>query len=105
MIAARLELLRGADELATRAAQLREQCAAGEAAPWPEYLDTLRTLAAVVSAPATGDARDTLTTRELGQRLGVTARTIRRRHAKGQIAPARPGGRGRAALWPAEAAR
>lgn len=99
MIQARLELMRGADVLATRAALLRAQRAAGETARWREYIDTLRALAACVAVPETGDARGQLTTRQLSDRLGVSKRTIRRRRARGELAPVQVGGRGRTHRW------
>lgn len=71
----------------------------------PEYRDTLATLAACLAVPETRDARDQLTTRELGERLGVSTRTIRRRKTSGQLVPVDAGGCGRSAQWSAQAAR
>ncbi len=103
MIASRL-LLRGADAFTERAEQLARRIADGENA-WVEYGDALRTLATLVAAPASSDAKALLTTAQLAERFDVSTRTVRRRQAAGKLAPARAGGRGRTALWPAEAAR
>ena len=105
MIASRLELLRGANALCARAAELRERCESGDADAWPEYRDTLATLAACLAVPETGDARGQLTTRELSERLGCSPRTVRRRKAAGKLVPVDSGGRGRSARWAVGAAR
>ena len=104
MIRSRLALLHGSDAFTERAQQLARRIADGEDV-WADYSAALRTLAAIVAVPAATDARALLTTAQLAERLDVSPRTVRRRQAAGQLAPAQPGARGRAALWPTEAAR
>jgi hypothetical protein len=82
-------LARSVQLLTARVAALEERVRAGDESAWPLYLDALRTLAAL-DRPARGAM---LTTRDMAERLGVTAKSLLRRAAKGEIRPAMRAGK------------
>ena len=65
---------------------------------WPAYCDAALALAAVSRETVPGARGQLLTTSEMAERLGVSARTLRRRAKAGELEPVRLGQRGRAAL-------
>ena len=79
-----LLLARGVHLLTARVAELEERVRAGDGAAWPSYLDALRTLAAL-DRPERGAM---FTTAQMAERLGVTPKSLLRRAARGEIAPA-----------------
>jgi ribosome-binding protein aMBF1 (putative translation factor) len=82
--------------LAVRLAVLERMLEADQiedaAEKWEEYLSVLAVYLQVIQRMAPNPS---MSTAQLAERFGVTPRTIRRRHAKGEIAPEATG-RGRA---------
>jgi hypothetical protein len=85
--------------LETRARLLHDHIRGGDESVWPDYLATVNTLTGALAHAAPGAGGKLVTTRELGQLMGVSSKTILRRKAKGQIQGAvELGRRGRAAV-------
>jgi hypothetical protein len=96
MFAIRLE--RAARLCADRLAALEDRVSQGDEAAWPAWLDTLRTLAAILPTLTPGVRGELMTTAQMAARLGIAPKTLlRRRKAKG-LKPVRLGERGRAAI-------
>ena len=85
-LAARVALQQAEKVLTARVEELRARLQA-EPGLWPDFLDVLRTLATitVTAAPEAGGAL--LTTAELAERVGVTAKTLLKRKGRGEIKP------------------
>jgi hypothetical protein len=83
------------ERLGVLEARLRD----GDEAVWSEYLQVVQALTAVLAHAAPGAGGKLLTTRELGQVLGLSPKAILRRRKTGAIGGAvRLGQRGRGAL-------
>lgn len=60
----------------------------GDNAAWAEYLDAIRTLAALVRASgASAPGEPLLTTRQLAERLQVSEKTVRKLKRQGRLTP------------------
>ncbi len=82
----RLRIDRAARLLTDRIDTLEQRVREGDETAWPDYQDTLRTLAALL--PHLGPERGAmLTTAEMADRLGVAPKTLLRHKAKGRITP------------------
>jgi hypothetical protein len=89
-----------------RAEDLRARIDGGDASAWPEYLATIQTLAAVSGRLSSELAGRAMTSTELGERFGLSARTAAKKARAGQlgVTALRLGQRGRGALrWKAGA--
>ena len=83
----RLRIDRAARLLTNRIDTLEKRVREGDESAWPDYQETLRTLAALL--PHLGPERGAmLTTAEMADRLGVAPKTLLRHKAKGRIRPA-----------------
>jgi len=71
-----------------RLAVLEARIRSGDETGWTDYLAVLNTLIRVRAETASAEPRELLTTAELGERLGWSEKTVRRRWKKGQLAPA-----------------
>jgi excisionase family DNA binding protein len=98
MTAAQLALRRAEVRLLARLAVLERSLAADEGTGWPDYLDTLRALAALAPLLVPGADGRALTTAEMAERLGISSRTLRRHRKAGTVEAVQLGERGRAAL-------
>jgi hypothetical protein len=85
--------------LVARVEALRVRVAAGDGTAWAELVSTADLLLRLEAATAPGAGGALLTTSQLAQRMGVSAKTILRARKRGQLEPAAQlGQRGRAAL-------
>jgi hypothetical protein len=93
--------------LEVRLAALEAKVRAGDESAWPSYLETLQTAALLHAQASPGSGGALITTAELATRLGVAAKTILRRRARGELKAVVAGKRGRGALrWnPTEGSR
>jgi hypothetical protein len=89
-----------------RLSVLEARLQSGDEGAWPEYVATVQALTAALAHSAPGSGGRLVSTRELGQLMGISPKTILRRKAKGQIQGAvELGRRGRAAVrWDVGAA-
>ena len=99
MILPRLALSKVQLVIARRILDLASRAQAGDAAGWFELYAATTALAACASVPTAMEPGGLVSTAELQQRLGVSKRTIRRRRARGELAPVQVGGRGRTHRW------
>lgn len=85
---------------------LEARLRSGDEGVWLEYVATVQALTAALAHSAPGAGGKLVSTRELGQLMGLSPKTILRRRAKGQIQGAvELGRRGRAAVrWDVGAA-
>lgn len=83
----RVELQHGEKLLVKRAGELRARLEA-EPALWPDYMDAVRTLAAIAPAVAPEASGRLLRTEEMAERLGMSAKTLLRHKTSGKITPA-----------------
>ncbi len=82
----RLRIDRAARLLTDRIDTLEKRVREGDESAWPDYQETLRTLAALL--PHVGPERGAmLTTAEMAERLGVAPKTLLRHKAEGRIKP------------------
>ncbi len=105
MIAARLAIAKAQAVLEERVRDLIARATSGDADAFHELYQAVPALVACASVPATREPGELLTSRQLEQHMGISSRTRRRLQARGQLSPAKAGGRGRTHLWPAAAAR
>lgn len=89
-------LERAARRVADRLVGLESRLDSGGDAAWPEYLDTVRALAALVPLLPASQGR-LLTTAELAARLGVATKTLRKWRSAGLARPVLE--RGRVVRW------
>jgi methylphosphotriester-DNA--protein-cysteine methyltransferase len=80
-----LALQRAPRRLAARLAELEAREALDDAG-WREYRETAVALATLVASAA--ERSDVVTTQQLADRLGISARTVRRRRKSGELKPA-----------------
>ena len=71
--------------LETQARLLHDRIRGGDDSAWPDYRATLNTLTAVLAHAAPGNGGRLVSTRELGELMGLSSKTLLRRKAKGQI--------------------
>jgi hypothetical protein len=81
-------LQRSASVLAARLAALEVELQTGEEARWPDYIATAQALAAIVSNLAPERGGSLLTTAQMAARLSISAKTLLKRKAHGEIRPA-----------------
>lgn len=94
-----LRLQHAAQRLADRLAQLEEQLQRDETAAWAEFREVAVALASILPTLAPGRSGELLTTKQMAERLGVSAKTVLKRRKAGALRPAMVlGKRGRAAL-------
>jgi hypothetical protein len=83
----RLSLDRAIPLLSRRLQQLEDRIRGGKNETlWREYLETIRTLVAVLGRGEGG--QEMLTTRQMAERLGVSPKTLLRHKAAGAVRPA-----------------
>jgi hypothetical protein len=92
---AQLALRRAEARLLDRLAVLERSLAADEGTGWPDYLDTVRALAALAPLLVPGADGRLLTSRELAERLGLSTRTLRRHREARKLDAIQLGERGR----------
>jgi len=97
-------LVRAANLLSARLAQLAARIDDGDETAWPDYLATTAALAQLAPATAPGANGALLTTRELAEAMNVSPRQVRRLKRAGKIAPVAQLG-ARTLRWRAEAGR
>ncbi len=85
--AAKGSLFRAAALLSARLDTLEDRLEADELA-WSAYCEAARALAAVAGHLEPGARGELLTTQEMAQRLGLSAKTLRRHVAGGVVKPA-----------------
>jgi len=81
-------LQRCAGVLGARLAALEVELQGGEESRWPDYIATVQALAAIVPNLAPERGGSLLTTAQMAERLGVSAKTLLRRKAGDGIRPA-----------------
>lgn len=86
-------LTRARQLLLSRVGELEARVRAGDEDAWPLYLAAVSTLSALVAETAPGQNGRLLSTRELAQRLGVSAKTVLKRKRAGEIRPAMQAGK------------
>jgi len=79
--------------------QALEQRIESDESVWPIYISTAQALAALLPQLAPGTHGEMLTTRQMAERLGISSKTLLKKHKAGEITPAlRLGARGRASI-------
>ena len=97
LLALRLE--HAAGRLADRLALLETRLRDDEAAAWSEFREVAVALSMILPNIAPGRSGGLLTTAQMAERLGVSAKTVLKRRKAGELRPALVlGKRGRAAL-------
>jgi excisionase family DNA binding protein len=91
---AALLLAQGEIRLRERIAELIERIDGGDVSAWPEYLQALMALQALIPE----DRRPLATTKEMAEKLGVTPKTVRRLGKAGKLEAVRLGKRGTGAI-------
>src|SRR5687767_13296585 len=93
MTSLRVALVRAGRLVETRLASLEERLAGGDETAWPAYLVTIEAAAKLEAQLVPGAHGEMVTTRAMAERLGIKPKTLLRRKARGQIAPAMQAGR------------
>jgi len=68
-----------------RLAVLEARLRAGDETAWGEYVQVVLALTAALAHAAPGAGGKLVSTKELGELMGLSPKTLRRRRAKGQI--------------------
>jgi hypothetical protein len=87
------------DLLAVRFDALEARIASDDETAWPDFLDLVKTLAALFPHVSPGAHGSLLTTRDMAAKLGISPKTLLKRKRSGEIRPAvQMAARGRAAI-------
>jgi hypothetical protein len=94
-----LALRQAEARLRDRLVRLEARLDAGDESAWAAYTDVVLALATIAARLASAENGHLLSTGEMAARLGISSKTLLRRKARGEIAPAlQLGRRGRAAM-------
>ena len=85
-LASRVALQQAEKILVDRAGELRARLP-GEPALLVEYCEVVKALAAILPATAPGASGELLSTEEAAARFGISAKTLLRRKARGEVKP------------------